>query len=282
MKNKNIYIASIFTAFSLFACTEAPKTDNTENEVTTEDTLSTVAVEEEEEVNFVLPSPIQIAAIFNRSGLKYNGELPNKADQVSNYNTKTSKFLNFGVYSADLAYSVLNDKQQESINYLNSIKKLSDDIGMESIFGTGNLTKRFEKNISNQDTVLSILTEIKIKTDNYLEENKEQSKSAIFFAGAWVEGMYLGSKSYSENSKVNERIIEQMNLLQGLIPALKAQKDETFDLDQLITQLEEVNYMFNNFEEVKSYNENEKALQLTSESMKALGSKIESIRNSIV
>ncbi len=281
MKNKNIYIATIIAAFSLFACTEAPKSENEEIKVSDKDTLS-MEMDQEEEINFVLPSPIQIAAIFNRSGLKYNGELPNKADQVSNYNTKTAKFLNFGVYSADLAYSVLNDKQQESINYLNSIKNLSDDIGMESIFGTGNLTKRFEKNISNQDTVLRILTEIKLKTDNYLEENKEQSKSAIFFAGAWIEGMYLGSKSYSENSKVNERIIEQMKLLQGLIPALKTQKDASFDLDKLVTQLEEVNYMFNNFEEVKSSLESDAALQLSSESMKALGSKIESIRNSIV
>ena len=90
-----------------------------------------------------------------------------------------------------MAYTVLNDQQQLSIEYLNAVKTLSEAIGMPSIFGGGQLMESFEKNIGNQDTVLTILTTIKRRTDEYLAENSEESKEAIFFSAAWLEGMYF-------------------------------------------------------------------------------------------
>jgi hypothetical protein len=275
MKKNNLKIAvSVFSTALLFACAEAPKKEEVKEEVVVEE----VEEMEDESADLMLPSPIQIAAIFNRSGLTYNGELPNKPEAVSNYNTKTKKYLNFGVYSADMAYTVLNKKQQESIDYLAAIKKLADETGMDAIFSSGNMIERFEKNIGTQDSIMRILTEIKIKTDSYLEENKEQAKMAIFFTGAWVEGMYLGTKSAKGNSMVTDRVLEQMNILKNLVPALKAQSDESFDLSSLATQLEELNTFYNS-----SVTEDEEGYStMTPDNMTELTKRIEAIRSSIV
>ncbi|NBG67312.1 hypothetical protein [Acidiluteibacter ferrifornacis] len=275
MKKNNLIIAvSVFSTALLFACAEAPKKE----EVTEEVVLEEVEEIEDESADLMLPSPIQIASIFNRSGLTYNGELPNSPDAVSNYNTKTKKYLNFGVYSADMAYSVLNKKQQESIDYLAAIKKLSDETGMDAIFSTGNMVERFEKNIGTQDSIMRILTEIKIKTDSYLEENKEQAKMAIFFTGAWVEGMYLGTKSASGNEMVKDRVLEQMNILKNLIPALRAQSDETFDLTEVANQLEAINTFYQSVatEDAEGY------ATINPDDMIELTKKIEALRSNIV
>lgn len=272
--NKLIIAASILSTSLLFACAEAPKKEVEEEviEVVEEE------MEEEETAELMLPSPIQIAAMFNRSGLSYNSELPNSPESVSNYNTKSKKYLNFGVYSADMAYAVLNDKQQAAIDYLAAIKTLSDETGMEAIFGSGDLINRFEKNIGTRDSVLRILTEIKIKTDSYLQENKEQSKSAVFFAGAWIEGMYLGIKSIEGNEMVKDRVLEQMNVVPGLIEALKTQSDESLDLTALTTSLEELNSFFstNSTEDEDGY------AMLTAENMTTLSTKINEMRSMIV
>lgn len=272
--NKLIIAASILSTSLLFACAEAPKKEVEEEviEVVEEE------MEEEETAELMLPSPIQIAAMFNRSGLSYNAELPNSPESVSNYNTKSKKYLNFGVYSADMAYAVLNDKQQAAIDYLAAIKTLSDETGMEAIFGSGDLINRFEKNIGTRDSVLRILTEIKIKTDSYLQENKEQSKSAVFFAGAWIEGMYLGIKSIEGNEMVKDRVLEQMNVVPGLIAALKTQSDESLDLTALTTSLEELNSFFstNSTEDEDGY------AMLTAENMTTLSTKINEMRSMIV
>ena len=287
MKNKNslLSIISVFVLFSIvIACAEAPKHEETNTEVT-EETEEIVEEEVEEDNSFMLPSPIQIAAIFNRAGLKYESDLPNSVHNVANYNTKTAKYLNFGVYSADLAYAVLNDQQQPAIDYINSVRTLSEEIGMPSIFGSGELIESFERNIGNQDTVLTILTTIKRRTDEYLAENEDESKEAIFFSAAWVEGMYLGANSISDGSKLTPKIIEQMTILDNIIKAVNAQNDESLDIAFLVDGLKEIQNTFESFEEVKMLENPDTDISdvtLTNEELQTLTDEITSLRTKII
>lgn len=276
----------LIAGFLFVSCAEEPKR-STDDE--TSDADSTAAVreaemEEEEELTFMLPSPIQIAAIFNRAGLEFESDLTNSPSNIDNYNTKTAKYLNFGVYSADLAYSVLNDQQQLSIDYLNAVKTLADGIGMPSIFGTGELIESFEKNIGNQDTILRILTTIKRRTDEYLEQNSEKSKESIFFAAAWVEGMYLGANS-GQNSKITGRLLEQMTILDNVIVALKVQKDPSLEIDFLIDGLQGIHNAFEGYESIKQLEETDQELsdvELKEDELKDLTKRINQLREKIV
>ena len=270
---------------AIIACAEAPKQEEATEEAAVEEVEEIVETEEEEDFSFMLPSPIQIAAIFNRAGLKYESDLTNPVENLSSYNTKTAKYLNFGVYSADLAYAVLNDQQQPAIDYINSVRVLSEDIGMPSIFGSGALIESFEKNIGNQDTVLRILTTIKRRTDEYLAENEEESKEAVFFAAAWIEGMYLGANSASDESKLTPKIIEQMTILDNVIKAVKQQNDETLDIAFLVEGLKEIKDTFEGFEEVKMLEDPDTGISditLTTEELKLLTDEITNLRSKII
>lgn len=272
--------------FLLSACAEAPKKEEKKEEKK-EKVESAPASEQiiDEEVSFMLPSPIQIAAIFNRAGLEYKSGLTNNPANVDKYNTKTSKYLNFGVYSADLAYAVLNDQQQAAIDQLNAVKKMSDAIGMPNVFGGGDLIKSFESNIGNQDTILRILTTIKRRTDEFLMENEEESKEAIFFSSAWVEGMYIGANSTSGNAKVEPRLIEQMTILENIIKALRVQQDPSLDLNFLIDGLTNVYQTYNDFENVRKFNKGEielSAVKLSDSELSTLTNQITELRTQIV
>tara|TARA_B100001063_G_scaffold247028_1_gene289539 strand:+ start:38870 stop:39745 length:876 start_codon:yes stop_codon:yes gene_type:complete len=272
--------------FLLSACAEAPKKEEKKEEKK-EKVESAPASEQiiDEEVSFMLPSPIQIAAIFNRAGLEYKSGLTNNPTNVDKYNTKTSKYLNFGVYSADLAYAVLNNQQQAAIDQLNAVKKMSDAIGMPNVFGGGDLIKSFESNIGNQDTILRILTTIKRRTDEFLMENEEESKEAIFFSAAWVEGMYIGANSTSGNAKVEPRLIEQMTILENIIKALRVQQDPSLDLNFLIDGLTNVYQTYNDFENVRKFNQGEielSAVKLSDSELSTLTNQITELRTQIV
>jgi hypothetical protein len=271
----------------VFACTDAPKQNETTTDVfEVEEIVEEAPIETESmEHDFVLPSPIQIAAMFNRSGLKFEGGIANPTSNLSNYNTKTARYLNFGVYSADLAYAVLNSERQASLDYINVVRDLSDKIGMPSIFDGGTLLTSFEKNIDNQDSILAILTTIKSRTDDYLMENNDASKEAVFFAAAWVEGMYLGSISATSESSITPRIIEQMSILHNVIGAVKAQNDESLDVSFLVKGLEEIQDTFEGFEEVKSLDNPEVSfsdINLTNEEITLLNQEIETLRTAII
>lgn len=285
--NTTCYFLSLAILFSfMMSCAEAPKQEEKKEETTTpakEEIVETETMDSDE--SFILPSPIQIAAIFNRAGLKYEGGLANSPSNLSKYNTKTAKYLNFGIYSADLAYVVLNNQQQESIDYINTVRTLSDEIGMPSVFGSGQLIESFERNISNQDTILRILTTIKRKTDEYLEENSETSKEAIFFAAAWLEGMYLGANSANDKSKLTPRLIEQMSILDNIIRAISGQKDPSLDVSFLIEGLRKIDVTFEGFQEVKSLedpNTDINDIALTSEELQTLTDQITELRTKII
>lgn len=291
MKNKTTLaycIGALFIGTLLFACAEAPKKEDnsSKNEEMEQEEQMGETTEEEDENSYILPSPIQIAAIFNRAGLEYESGLPNAVENISKYNTKTAKYLNFGVYSADLAYVVLNDQQQLSIDYINNIKKLTDEIGMPSIFGSGRLIESFENNVGNQDTVLRILTIIKRRTDQFLEDNKDNSKEAIFFSGAWLEGMYLGANSASNTgNRVVPRIIEQMTILENIIKAIKVQNDPSLDVQFMIDGLTDLDETFESFESIKKFDREDldfDEIELSEEELSILKEKISALRTKVI
>lgn len=271
--------------FSISSCNNEPKENETDNDMVNDSIQLNENRSADEVFTFVLPSPIQVAAIFNRAGLKFSSDVLNPVSNLNKYNTKTSRYLNFGVYSSDLAFCVMNDKQQLAIDYMNTLKKLADDIGMPTVFSEEKLIESFEKNIGNQDSMLYILSKVKQRTDEYLEENSEESKAAIFFAGAWVEGMYIGSNNIQDNSKLKSRLLEQMVILKNLIKALEMQNDPSFDLEFLINDLQGIYTDFKNFEGVKNMEKNNTDIfdvEVNESEMESIRTQIKDLRTKII
>jgi hypothetical protein len=284
--NKKSFVrnsAMLLTAGMLLAScgNETPKDDN----VTAEDSTATeTATVEVEDVSYSLPSPLQIASIFKKSGLKYKDGITSTLKDPSKYTTNLSKALNLGVYSADLSYTVLNKQNQEAMNYMKLCRQMADNLGMGSVFEQGNLSKRFEKNIGNEDSLAYIIAELQMVTDMYLDENDQQQVTSIVFAGAWIESMYVGSKVYEKgkDKSLNNKLAEQMTILGSIVNALKAQEKKDPAISGLIADLQSVKEIYDGLGSVKNRteadDEADKELSLTDEEVATLTKKIEEIR----
>ena len=207
---------------------------------------------------FMPPSPIQIASILNKANMKYEEGLTNNISNAKLYSTKFKQSINFGVYACDLAYCVTNDKYEEASNYLKVSKDLAAKIGMESIFLSDNLVDRFEANIGNQDSIMSILFHVQMMTDDYIYENDLSDLSVIFFTGAWVEGMNIGTHTILGNNdhKISVLLSEQMTIARSIIKGLRSVKSQTEDLVDLTDHIEEVVDAYQNLWSVKQEGEN--------------------------
>lgn len=196
---------------------------------------------------FIIPSALQISTIFKSSGLTYREGLTNSPDRTSDYYSKFEKLLNFGGYSADLFYCVLNDQSQLSIKYLKSIRQLADETGLSGIFNTGPIFERFESNIGNKDSVVNILLEFQEKTDVLIAENNEEHTAMIIFTGAWIEGIYIGLDAAvtNKNEALRERLMEQMTILPNLISGLDYQPNKTPEMDNLKGKLKAISDYLN-------------------------------------
>ena len=212
----------------------------------------------EQDFEFMPPSPIQIASILKKANMNYEEGLTNKVSNSKLYSTKFKQTINFGVYACDLAYCVTNDKFAEASKYLKVSKEMASKIGLESIFLSDNLVERFEKNVGNQDSIMSILFDIQIMTDDYIQDNDLIDLSVIYFTGAWVEGMNIGTHTILGNNdhKISVLLSEQMTIARSLIKGLRAVENQTDDLIDLTDHIEEVVDSYHNLWSVKQEGEN--------------------------
>lgn len=272
MYNKTIKIASIIVASSLiYACGNEQTENVIEEVVATEE----VTVEENvDQIDYVLPSPLQIAELFKRAGLTYIGDVTSSPENVDNYNTKYDQKLNYGVYSADMAYCIMNNQNQASIDYLTTLSKLSEKLWMTDIMGSTGLSSRLEANVGNEDSLTYIMADLQMQMDDYLDENGMGYTGSIIFAGAWIETLYLGTKvnENERNEKLISRLSEQSVILESLIASIK-QNDTDNEYAELINDLESLSTTFDSSDE---------DFMLDDEAVSALGAQIKILRAKIV
>lgn len=264
MRKHNLYHTLIFCLIAsiIVSCeSETQPNDKLQDSENTSENKDNHSIEVEiveKDFEFMPPSPIQIASILKKANMNYEEGLTNKVSNSKLYSTKFKQTINFGVYACDLAYCVTNDKFAEASEYLKVSKEMASKIGLESIFLSDNLVERFEKNVGNQDSVMSILFDIQIMTDDYIQDNELTDLSVIYFTGAWVEGMNIGTHTILGNNdhKISVLLSEQMTIARSLIRGLRGVENQTDDLIDLTDHIEEVVDAYHNLWSVKQEGEN--------------------------
>lgn len=242
----NVFCCLLMTGL-IFSCGEPQPAEDAGDDVSME--VSDMDNPDENGFLYMLPSPLQIASIFRRSGLEYIPNLTNNPENISNYNTKFIQKLNFGVYATDLAYAALNEKNQDCIDYVKALGDLSESLWMTNVFGTVNILNRFEKNMGNNDSLGYIIADFQMELDAYLEENGLSTNSLIIFTGAWIESMYVAFKSIENksNPQLLGRLIEQKKIADNLIEILE-KEESSEDMQTLIGHLKTINGHFASYD----------------------------------
>lgn len=286
MQGKNILLYLMMLApatFTLSSCGGGEEKKETATEVE-EEAEEEVVEEESDDSSPILPSPIQVAEIFNKAGLSFDFTACNPAANADKYTSSFKKKLNYGVYSADLAYAIVSDKSKEAGEIMKTVNKMSDQVGLGSVTGSKDLMARFEKNLNNKDSIFEIMFVIKQQTDDYLYNNKEQELGVIIFAGAWVEGMYFGAKDAVAKNKadIGGKLTEQMIVLESLLKGFNNIKEKDEEMTEFINDLKGIHDMYMGLESVKGLEGDEAyAATLKPEEVKTMAEKLIALRTKI-
>ncbi|MGD1844864.1 MAG: hypothetical protein ACFB10_05670 [Salibacteraceae bacterium] len=245
---------------------------------------------------FSVPSPIQTAFDLKQAGATFNPELLNNPDKVDAYSTRFSQAVNMGVYGADLGYALVNRQTQEGLKFLASCKKISNEMGMASVF-TNNLLDRFGNNIENTDSLLSLVGEAYLLSDSYLKENKSEELGILILAGGWVESMYFATSIAinSDSDELRNRVGQQRSSLENLLALLSRLENRTDELENLLVQLKDLQSEYRDVDlrytyEAPETNPDQKLTvinsrseaRITQEKLQILADKIAAIRNQLV
>jgi hypothetical protein len=119
-----------------------------------------------------------------------------------------------GVYSADLGYINIFDKNNVVISYLLSVKNLADGIRVGQFFDFNTL-RRMASNSTNLDSLMEMSVSSFNKMDAYLRDQNRSNVSTLIVTGTWIEGLYIASSVVKEtkSKELSMRIAEQKNII---------------------------------------------------------------------
>ena len=232
----------VLAALTLLSCGN----EGTENNGTNDSIplIDSIPKHRAENAFYSIPSPIQLGQMLKRAGAGYDKKVLNPTENSSKYSSVNSKALNLGVYGADLSYSAVFNQPQEVMSYLTSSKKLAEELGITTSF-SASVMERMEKNTGNRDSLLYIISELFLSSNEALKENDQSHISVLVLAGGFIEGMYVGTqvaKTVKNNKAIYARIGEFRGSLNNLIMLVSTVNES--DVSEVLTDLRSIKAVY--------------------------------------
>ncbi len=222
MKKQIKIVASLLVVLPLVFLTSCGGDDQIEEAI--EDVVEDTEAEGNE-TYYQIPSPDEMFGFIKESGLEFNGELLNPIQNADNYTDPKMQALNFGIYSADLAYTAAFEEFNETTKYFGTIQKLAEPIGLTSAFDKS-LIERVQGNLDNSDSLVAITNTSYFAVVDYLDQNDQGDKLGIIAAAGWLETVYVvaNTTDYAKDKAAVDRLADQKLTLDNLIDYLDKYK----------------------------------------------------------
>lgn len=249
----------------------------------------------DEMVLFSLPSPGEIIERLAEADIVYIKENTNPVENSNKYIGLQSKALNLGVYIADMAYSAVFTRSTETIQYLDAIQTMGNEINIStSTFQS--LAERSKANVGNMDSLLLISNDAFYNMIEFLEDGGKENVISLISAGAYLESIYIALGSvdeYSEDNDILNQIVDLKYPMDNLRERTSYIKNDP-NIKKTITFLNEVEKIFSEFsstrEDMKVETDNTGSISigggttfvLTEDNFLLLKNKITEMRNTIV
>ncbi|HEY1039701.1 MAG TPA: hypothetical protein VGF30_09870 [Bacteroidia bacterium] len=224
---------------------EQPVTDSTATAVDT--TPVTVSEEVKFKFDFAvanIPSPVQVINDFSSYGLPYNSAILHDVNKVKSYSTDFAKSINLGVYNLDMSYAIANGQGADVMKYLKTSMSEADALGLKAAFDQM-VGKRAEDNVSNKDSLLTLIDDIYVKGDSYLRTNDRVQTATHVFVGSWIEALHIicaidkDEKDAAQKAKIHSHLWDQRFYIKNIIDLLSSFKDKKED-KMLIDELTKI------------------------------------------
>jgi hypothetical protein len=290
---QSIYLFALLAAFGLWSCggPKENKDQNSDEFSQAEESLK----DQIKDLVYNIPSPSEIPYLLEATGAEFNQSLLNDRKKADSYSSRTDKAaLNLGVYTTDIGYLSSYDKTQEAIDYLNAAKKLADNLGVIGTFDT-DILQSFEKNISNKDSLASILNKAVQKTDKYLKDDSKNKLAGLLITGSFVEGLYISTaliKSYPKTILPDDArnlvltplmrvILEQEKSVDEMVKML-ASLDQAEPVASLLIDITALQASYRSLNIDEQIKNNRSDLVLTDKNLTEITTIVEKMRKSIV
>ena len=184
-----------------------------------------------------IPPPAEVPYIIQSTGADFNPNIINDSKKYESYTISAKKAaFNLGVYATDIGYLSSYGRTQEALNYMDVCLELTKSIGAQDAVDFAVL-ERFEKNLSNPDSLANIIDQVIANSDNYLQSNERNNIAALMIGGTFIEALYVSTQIIDTYPK--DLLPDDMRM-QVLAPLVSMLVDQRESLKDVIALLESV------------------------------------------
>ncbi len=273
--NKSLMLSLALASMFMASCTQTGNNSTQTNNQERPSQNQQEVFNQAKAVFYSLPSPVETAATLESLGVKFNGEILHNAASVDKYNTTTAQAMNLGIYSADLSFCALYEQNQSVIDYLASVKKLAEQLGIVGFFNDSTIST-IQENINNKNKIVGIVTNSYNRSTNFLEEQERSEIASTVIVGGWLESMYITIKMLNDvdynkhKDEIREIVVNQEYTLEDLLGMLALFHDDN-NIAKMETTMKELKTKFDKMGD-----------NITPESIKEIEAAVEEIRAGLI
>ena len=196
-----------------------------------------------EKIYFNVPSTMKTAYILKKAGATYDASFPLNPNKANDDFTTEQQALLLGIYGSDLNYTIVSNKNHETIYYLNSINSLGEKLGLGNILNQ-EMKNRIEKNVNSKDSMQVIITDLFWKIEQSLNEDGRSRIGALIVTGGWIEGLYVATQiaiKMPENIKIKSIICQQKFSSKDVLELVKNSCSSEYISDVVLRPLKQIN-----------------------------------------
>ncbi len=226
MKIKATPLYAIVAASALMTLQSCAGDSNNQNNQQQQEQEQTQNNQTNENNFYLIPSPEDLFAFTKDKNLQFVPGLTNPVENIDKYIDVKSKEINFGTYTADMAYSAAFGKYQESLKEFKVVRQISDAIGIGNVFNQS-LVNRIENVKEDRDSLKQISSDIYYDIQNFLDSKNRAKTMTLISTGGWLEFLYIVVNSvdkYSEDNPTIQRIADQKIICDNLMLRLEQQQ----------------------------------------------------------
>jgi hypothetical protein len=193
------------------------------------DSAGTALPAAKKETYYGLLTPMEICVIFERLAVPYNDATLNPTSNQDLYLSNSKAAINTGIYGVDFGYLKMFGFGQEVINYMVTIREMSNKLGIPDNLLVEPL-RRIQNDMSDPDTITSLMKTAYKNIEDNLRQSGRESTAGLMVMGGWVEAMYIATQLVynpaNPDAEVVQKIAEQKYTLTSLLSFMKNYYDD--------------------------------------------------------
>jgi hypothetical protein len=203
-------------------------------------------IETIKQVYHLSPSPAEMLSVIDVAELTFDVGLLNPPGNMDNYLDTKAKTMGLGVYITDLAYAALFGRHEETLDYLDVVRTMAEQIRVTGAIDDG-LIESARNNVEYLDSLFDISNEAFINMLFFCERNDRPNTVVLLSAGAFVESLFLAVNLAGDNGQTDyiiQHLADQKYALDNLMMFAESIKEQDPNVAEVIEDMKPIKEIY--------------------------------------